>query len=1017
MGIVSSVIDSLDSLMEAIGGGLRFGFADYCELETIDDENTLVSKDGALCTMIEVHGSQKLRSGSGAAQLVDQLVKSLQSSFGKSGHVIQAFFEIDHERTRPHLKMLQSANRNSIQRLELELDDLLDEREQVLSTWVAYERCYFALWTTADVLAKSEREEEKKLRAKNMKGKVITKYAQNPLAAISMIRGKHNSFVAQIIREMQSGQVVSNVMKAGQALREIRSSIDPSFTSPSWTPALPGDVMRPTVRYNQMGQEEWEIMWPRLGWQLCPRDAVISERNFVTIGERTYAPIYIDLFQKDPSRFASLFGRSLSTSIPWRVMFQIEGGGLDAFKFKGMAAGLMGMVGSGNKAIDRSLKNLASLQNDFKVPIVKVRCALATWAPSGDRDLLVSRSSTLSNIVESWGGCQVSQVTGDPIAGLVSTVPGMTLSNVGTKAAAPLEDALNMLPLTRPSSPWKDGSVLFRSPDGKMMPFSPYSSKQAFWVSVIFASPGSGKSVLMNTLNLALVLAAEGKVLPKIAVLDIGPSSGGLISLLKFALPPHRRHEVVHKRLRMVDSDAINPFDTLLGCRTPTSPHMEFLKNFMSLLMTEPGEDAPPPGMGSIIAEVLKDMYARTLDRGTAAKSYAVGIEPRVDDKLREFRVKVDAHTIWWEVVDALFENGAYYEAKLAQRHAVPLLSDSVTSVQDEKIKDALGDIVNRDTHETLIRTFSRQITTVLNLFPILSRPTAFDLGEARIAALDLDEVAKSGGPQADWQTGVLYMMARQIMAQDFYVKEELVVDMPVSRSYSLPDSVPVQKYKDYHEKLILEMKASPKRLCYDEFHRTSKCSAVREQIIVDMREGRKFQVDIMLASQSLSDFSPTMLELTSSVYILDKGNADTTEQICRTFGLTSDDERYAVQEQIRPPQKGGGIFMVQHKTTDGLFTILEANTLGPIELWAFSTTTSDVQIRELLSKKVGPVMARKALARMYPGGSAASDMQDRRTLMKETGVFLQGDDSLTDVIVRELEGVVRIIQKERDFA
>lgn len=1017
MGIVSSVIDSLDSLMEAIGSNMRFGFADYCDLETIDDENTLVDKSGSLCTLVDVMGSQKLRSGDGAGELVSSLVRSLQSSFGKSGHAIQAFFEIDHERTRPYLKVLQSGNRDSIKRLELELDDLLDEREQVLSSWVAYERCYFALWTTSDVLTKAEREEEKKTNLKKIKGKVVTKYAQNPLAAIALIRQKHKSFVEQMIRECSGKQVIIKKMKATVALREIRNSVDPSFTSPSWTPSLPGDIMRPSVRYNQMSQEEWEVMWPRLGWQLCPRDAVVTDRNFVTIGERTYSPIYIDLFQKDPSRFAALFGRSLSTSIPWRVMFQIEGGGLDGFRFKGMAAQLMGMVGSGNKAIDRSLKELTALQNEDKVPIVKVRCALATWAPAGDRDELVSRSATLSNIVESWGGCQISQVTGDPVAGLVSTIPGMTLSNIGTKAAAPLEEALNMLPLTRPSSPWKDGSVLYRSPDGKIMPFLPYSSKQAFWVSVIFASPGSGKSVLMNTLNLALVLAAEGKRLPKIAVLDIGPSSGGLISLLKSALPPARRHEVVHKRLRMVDSDAINPFDTLLGCRFPTSPHMEFLKNFMSLLMTEPGAESPPSGMSSVIAEVLKDMYSRFSDRGGAAKLYAVGVEPRVDDKLRELRVSVDAHTIWWEVVDALFDKGAFYEAKIAQRHAVPLVSDAVTSVQDEKIKDALGDIINKDTQETLIRTFSRQISTVLNLFPILSRPTAFDLGEARIAALDLDEVAKSGGPQADWQTGVLYMMARQIMAQDFYVKEELVVDMPAPRGFKLPESVPAQKYRDYHEALIVEMKASPKRLCYDEFHRTSNCQAVRDQIIVDMREGRKFQVDIVLASQSLSDFSPTMLELTSSVYILDKGNADTTRQICSTFGLTSQDEIFAVQEQIRPPQRGGGIFMAQHKTTDGVFTMLQANTLGPIELWAFSTTTQDVQIREKLTKKVGPVLARQALARVYPGGSAKDDLEDRRTLMKETGRFLDQDDSLIDVVVRELETVVAIIQKEKEFA
>src|SRR3546814_13792554 len=65
---------------------------------------------------------------------------------------------------------------------------------------------------------------------------------------------------------------------------------------------------------------------------------------------------------------------------------------------------------------------------------------------------------------------------------------------------------------------------------------------------------GAGKSVLMNTADLALCMAparagAEPK-LPRIAKLDIGFSASGLISLLRESLPPHRRHEALYKKLR-----------------------------------------------------------------------------------------------------------------------------------------------------------------------------------------------------------------------------------------------------------------------------------------------------------------------------------------------------------------------------------------------------------------------------------------------------------------------------------
>lgn len=984
MGLATSIIDGLDSIMDGIGSSMKQGFADYCDLETIDDEHTLVAKDGSLCTIVDIRGSQRLRSGSGVDVMVDRLVSSLQSSFEKRGHAMQAFFEVDPDRTRYEINEMQKLARSTLQRLDMDMGDLLDERETNLCEWVSSERCCFVLWTTPDVLVKSERNEEKKARMERIKGKVITKHSQNPLAAVAMIRNRHAAYVASFVRELGALGVVGEKMKADRALREVRQSVDPGFTSPEWVPSLPGQVVRPSIRNNQAGKEEWEIMWPRLSWQLCPRDARIVDHNHVQVGDRIYAPIYIDLFQKDSSRFAALFGRAMDAGLPWRVSFLVEGGGLDDFRFKGMAASLMGMVGSGNKAIDRSIKQLTALQQgDDKLTIVQLRACLCTWAPVGERDLLVKRSSSLARVVEAWGTCQVSEVTGDPVAGLASTVPAFTLGSIGTKSAAPLSDVLALLPLTRPSSPWADGSVLFRSPDGKLMPFEPYSSKQTTWISLVFASPGSGKSVLMNSLNLALTMAPMNQALPRIAIIDIGPSSSGLISLIKTALPLERRHEVVHKRLRMVDRDAINPFDTQLGCRFPTSMEMQFLRNFLTLMMTEPGQVNPSAGMTSIVTAVIEEMYTQRTDLNDP-KLYAAGMEPDVDEALRRHGIHVDQSSIWWEVVDDLFRNGEVRLAQLAQRHAVPLLQDAVTAVQGEKVRTALGELENRETGELLIGTFTRQVATLLNVFPIMARPTAFDLGDARIAALDLDEVAKTGGAQADWQTGILYMLARQIMAKDFYLNKDLLVDMPAPPSIQLRPTVPVEGYRDYHRERIEELTASPKRLCYDEFHRTSKCSQVRDQVLVDMREGRKFQVEVILSSQSLEDFDERMMEFTSSVYVMDSGNASTTENICSRFGLDDPEERHAIERRIHGPRRGGGTFLVQHKTTLGKYSMLLSNTLGPIELWAFSTTAEDVSIRNRVYERVGPKLARRALAQMFPGGSAKPEVEERRERLKE---------------------------------
>src|SRR5690606_34180337 len=111
------------------------------------------------------------------------------------------------------------------------------------------------------------------------------------------------------------------------------------------------------------------------------------------------------------------------------------------------------------------------------------------------------------------------------------------------------------------------GGMLFRTPDGKVWPYQTGSNLTTTWFDLIFAQPGAGKSVLMNALNLSTCLNAGLSALPYVAIVDIGPSSSGLISLIKEALPLNRQHEAAYYRLQMSHQYSINPFDTQLGCR------------------------------------------------------------------------------------------------------------------------------------------------------------------------------------------------------------------------------------------------------------------------------------------------------------------------------------------------------------------------------------------------------------------------------------------------------------------
>ena len=100
------------------------------------------------------------------------------------------------------------------------------------------------------------------------------------------------------------------------------------------------------------------------------------------------------------------------------------------------------------------------------------------------------------------------------------------------------------------------------------------------------------------------------------AVIDIGPSSSGLISLVREALPPERRHEAGWFPLLMAPEYAINPCDTQLGCRTPLPAERAFLTNLLeSDGDARRGAAGAPDGMRELIGPAVTGAYALRSDK------------------------------------------------------------------------------------------------------------------------------------------------------------------------------------------------------------------------------------------------------------------------------------------------------------------------------------------------------------------------------------------------------------------
>jgi intracellular multiplication protein IcmB len=998
--ILNVFLDGIDTFLAWLSTSLKQTTEAYCDLETADSPTVLVAHDGSLISLIKISGVTQLIGNSEFERLHEGLTLSLQTALSRSGHALQVLFHYDRQVVSDLINGTLAPGQQTSQRLGLNLTDLFKERISFLSKHCAYESVYFVLWTRPMSLTTEQYQRASKDKLKFIREKKVPPFqiTQNVIAALADLRDTHDAFVRSVIHDLATLHIAATLLEVHDAIHAIRSVADPAFTDKNWRPALPGDKILPK-EYERSRNTISDLLWPSLARQVLPRDAENLDLRTVRVGDQIYSCVFINLLPKEIKPFNALLQRTLAARIPWRISFFIESDGLRSIKLKSVLASVLSFSSAQNRLLSDANNLLQYIAINTDDAVVRLRVAACTWAPEGQLPLLRTRAAELAKAIEGWGSCDVSEVSGDPFAGVASTMLGISAYSVATPTIVPFSQVVYMLPITRPASPWKTGAQLFRSPDGKPWPFQPGSSEQTTWIDLIYARPGSGKSVLSNTLNLALCLAGGLQRLPRIAIIDIGPSSSGLISLLREALPLENRHWVAYHRLRMTVDYSINPFDTQLGCRYPTPQERSFLVNFLTLLATPLGALKPYDAISDMAGLVIDELYKNLADN-EKPYPYTAGIEPLVDGILEEMGFIPDQLTTWWEVTDALFISGFPHEAMLAQRYAMPLLADAASICRTPIIEDLYGK-VTAPTGESLINAFARMISSAIREYPILSRVTRFDLGEARIVSLDLDEVAKSGGDAADRQTAVMYMLARYVLVRHYYLSEENIGDIS-------------SQYRDYHKQRIAELREDPKRIVFDEFHRTSKAKAVRDQVIVDMREGRKWNIQIALLSQSLDDFDEVMIEFATSIYIMDAGPAQSVEKSAKIFGL-SPTATVALRTRVHGPREGGATFLAQFATKEGMNTQLLTLTLGPIELWAFSTTVEDANLRNRLYHHLGPVETRRILARLFPHGSIKKLVEKRLANLKEEQGLIT-EDSRLGIVEQIADEIVNAYTKNPDI-
>ena len=979
---MESVIHTIGGAVErvafALGKVFRTNLPAYIDLETSDGPNTLVTSSGAIVSGLRILGTKSAFGSDEFERAIGLISQTLSNTLTNSARTVDIFMSADPEAAARSLMAQAARLKKQSEAIGLAAEDVIDSNAAAMAKHASAEEVYLVLWTRPTILAPTERREAyKDLEAIAAKAPPVHRSAQDPVSSIPSVREAHESTLISLKEQLRAADIATEVLTAHEMVTIAKRQLYPDETAETWSPLLPGDSI-PTItsiglmRDAASQQLDYsDILAPSLARQMVAGDAERVSRKSVRLGQRLYAPVLVDVPPKDLVPFNTLHERLAAARIPWRCMFRLDGGGLQFLGTKSMVSRTFAFGSKVNTRIADAIEKLEEAEVAGGTT-VRLRVAFCTWARAGEEELLMRRAARLASAVSAWGDTSAVDVSGDVMAGVISTVPFASETHIGNSGAGRVEQILRIAPLFRPASPWKIGAMAFRTKDGKLIPFDPGSSLQASSNYTFIGRPGFGKSVQMLNLLLSVCLRMGARTLPRVSILDIGPSSSYFIEMLKGSLQPTQRHLVQAFKLKATPEHSINIFDLPLGARFPTSEHKAFLVNVLSQIATPAEAAAPYMRMSEMVSAVIDDAYAYFSDSGARSrpKIYAYGVEASVDQLLERYGITEETarRMTWYQVVDYLAERGHTREATLAQRNAVPLLSD-LTSLSQSVI-DIYGKI-EVDGRQTLADAFQSLIQAALKDFPNLSAPTQFDIGEARVVAIDLSEVAKSDSSAGVRQTAIMYMVATYAISNDYRFDEQLVEDM------KLP---PV--YHRYHMKRVASTKEEIKWMVFDEFHRTQRSPMVVAMVERDQREGRKFGIGVVLSSQHIKDYPEVMRALQTGFFIVDHGGSENLHLIKEMLGL-NETAVELLEQEVTGPKQTGAPMLVKLTTKSGDFTQLLISTMGPAALWGLSTTMEDAVVRKRVCERLGSVAGRNALAELYPGGG----VKDVVEALKSEGV------------------------------
>ncbi|HAF4865863.1 TPA: ATP-binding protein [Salmonella enterica] len=998
-----SVLDTVESAIAHVSRySLGKDFSTYCDLRTtigltdddrirrpeLDAPYIFVTENGDYASVFEVLGAYcpfneqpplteaDRQDESLFSAYIQHLHILLASEFKDLGHKLSFVFERDPKKARDELKALIARQYRSTARIGIDLTDIIDEKVDRLTPFVARERNFMVVYTAKAALPGHERRDEEKRRDAALTQAPGARYGQNfALDQLEGLKIRHDAFVSQLETGFRPGDygVQVRLMDAHEVGFHIKEEVERQSTSADYRPFLPGDMRWP--HGVPKPDDNSCLLAPHLNYQLFNSELTTSG-NMINIDDQWHASLAITLGPQKPETFSKLFAK-INRKIPYRIRMDIMPGGMKALGKKRGALGFLALVPS-LRPVYESVEWLA--KQDEKDPVVMMTISAATWGKTKEETR--RHLTMLQKGLQSWGVCEVTQTFGDPLRAWVSTLMGASCRSGTGLMYPPLSAALALLPLQRPATPWGDeANVVFQTEDGKPYPVQLASRLQTKHTDIVAGDSGTGKSVLLGILNEAIIAAGQNE-LSYLSMIDKGYTGQGLIRLLQDSLPPERRDEAVGLVLENSSRHCKNPFDVQLGMKFPLACETEYLLSLCESLCIDPETGTPPNSQEcrQILSRTIEIAYKMRADND--AVRYAPTDEPDVDAALEKYGLLTRHDATWWksatwyEVRDMLFDAGDIALATRAHYQAMPELLDVQGYLSSEEIIQTFGTITRNGSGDRLLDYIGRCLNQAASDYKMLSGRTRLMLNpNTRVLAIDLNNVCGGKTRAGQLKTGIMYLFAGQLAAGHFELPQyadELLHALP-------------PQYRAFHAERLTQLGQQVKTKVYDELHNAKDIPFIIEKLVTQDLENRKFGIRTVLSSQFLTHFPPSILRSANSLYLMQIAHSD-LPLLTEHFGVPLHTAKRFMHVGTGPRPDGSGTnFLAVYRLTSGRIVQILKNTVGPRELWALNSTPADCALRNRLYDTLSGKATRDLLARHFPGGSAMKVIEKRQKEASES--------------------------------